>query len=77
MNCPHCSSTHIIRLQRASTPFNFIEVPGEIVSQVLLCQFRYKPTFRDIAEFFCGDLSLRMKQRAIGKSVLLQCVPSS
>nr|WP_228035820.1 IS6 family transposase [Oculatella sp. LEGE 06141] len=38
--------------QRTGTPFNFIEVPTDIVFQVLLCRFRYKLSFRDIAEFF-------------------------
>ena len=38
--------------ERTGTPFNFIEVPTDIVFQVLLCQFRYKLSFRDIAEFF-------------------------
>ena len=34
------------------TPFNFLEVPTDIVFQVLLCRFRYKMSFRDVAEFF-------------------------
>ncbi|MBD3885875.1 IS1 family transposase, partial [Phormidium tenue FACHB-886] len=38
--------------KRIGTPFNFIEVPTDIVFQVLLCRFRYKLSFRDIAEFF-------------------------
>jgi transposase-like protein len=38
--------------ERTGTPFNFIEVPTDIVFQVLLCRFRYKLSFRDIAEFF-------------------------
>jgi transposase-like protein len=73
MDCPHCRSTRITRLQRTSdlgyavfrckacrrtfnertgTPFNFIEVPTDIVFQVLLCRLRYRLSFRDIAEFF-------------------------
>ena len=38
--------------ERTGTPFNFIEVPTDIVFQVLLCRFRYKMSFRDVAEFF-------------------------
>jgi transposase-like protein len=38
--------------ERTGTPFNFIEVPTDIVFQVLLCLLRYKLSFRDIAEFF-------------------------
>ncbi|HEY9659931.1 MAG TPA: hypothetical protein V6C65_15855 [Allocoleopsis sp.] len=38
--------------ERTGTPFNFIEVPTDIVFQVLLCRLRYKLSFRDIAEFF-------------------------
>ncbi len=38
--------------ERTGTPFNFLEVPTEIVFQVLLCRLRYKMSFRDVAEFF-------------------------
>ena len=38
--------------ERTGKPFNFIEVPTDIVFQVLLCQLRYKLSFRDIAKFF-------------------------
>jgi hypothetical protein len=37
---------------RTGTPFNFLEVPTDIVFQVLLCRLRYKMSFRDVAEFF-------------------------
>jgi transposase-like protein len=33
-------------------PFNFLEVPTDIVFQVLLCRLRYKMSFRDVVEFF-------------------------
>ena len=33
-------------------PFNFLEFPTDIVFQVLLCQFRYKLSYREVAEFF-------------------------
>lgn len=38
--------------ERTGTPFNYLSVPTDIVFQVLLCQLRYKMSFRDIAEFF-------------------------
>ncbi len=47
-----CKNCHRTFNERTSTPFNFIEVPTDIVFQVLLCRFRYKLSFRDIAEFF-------------------------
>ena len=47
--CKDCQRTFN---ERTGTPFNFIEVPTDIVFQVLLCRLRYKLSFRDIAEFF-------------------------
>lgn len=47
-----CSNCHRAFNERTGTPFNFIEVPTDIVFQVLLCRLRYKLSFRDIAEFF-------------------------
>jgi len=38
--------------ERTLTPFNFLEVPTDIVFQVLLCRLRYKMSLRDVAEFF-------------------------
>jgi transposase-like protein len=38
--------------ERTETPFNYLEVPTDIVFQVLLCRLRYKMSFRDVAEFF-------------------------
>jgi transposase-like protein len=47
--CKDCCRTFN---ERTDTPFNFIEVPTDIVFQMLLCRLRYKLSFRDIAEFF-------------------------
>ncbi|MBD3885998.1 IS6 family transposase, partial [Phormidium tenue FACHB-886] len=47
-----CKACYRTCNERTGTPFNFIEVPTDIVFQVLLCRFRYKLSFRDIAEFF-------------------------
>ncbi len=38
--------------ERTGTSFNFLEVPTDIVFQVLLCRLRYKMSLRDVAEFF-------------------------
>ncbi|MEL6137737.1 MAG: DDE-type integrase/transposase/recombinase, partial [Cyanobacteria bacterium J06628_6] len=38
--------------ERTATPFNFIEVPTDIIFQVLLCRVRYKLSYRDLSEFF-------------------------
>jgi transposase-like protein len=47
--CQECRRTFN---ERTGTPFNFLEVPTDIVFQVLLCRVRYKLSFRDIAEIF-------------------------
>lgn len=38
--------------ERTGTPFNFVDVPTEIVFQVLLFRVRYKLGYRDVAEMF-------------------------
>ncbi len=38
--------------ERSGTPFNFIEVPTDILFEVLLCRCRYKMSYRDVAEYF-------------------------
>ena len=47
--CKDCRRTYN---ERTGTPFNFIEVPTDILFQVLLCRIRYKLSYRDVAEFF-------------------------
>ena len=47
--CQSCGRTFN---ERTGTPFNFVEVPTEIIFQVLLCRVRYKLSYRDIAEIF-------------------------
>lgn len=47
--CRECNRTFN---ERSGTTFNFLEVPTDIVFQVLLCRLRYKMSFRDVAEFF-------------------------
>ncbi|MGK7911787.1 MAG: IS6 family transposase, partial [Synechococcus sp.] len=38
--------------ERTGTPFNFIEVPTDIVFQVLFSRVRFKLSLRDLVEFF-------------------------
>lgn len=47
-----CKRCRRIFNERSDTPFNFIEVPTDIIFQVLLCRVRYKLSYRDVAEFF-------------------------
>ena len=47
--CADCGRTFN---ERTGTPFNFLEVPTDIVFQVLFCRVRYKLSYRDIAELF-------------------------
>ncbi len=46
-----CKECHRTCNERTGTPFDFIEVPTDIIFQVLLCRVRYKFSYRDIAEF--------------------------
>lgn len=47
--CKECRRTFN---ERTDTPFNSIEVPTDIIFQVLLCRVQYKLSYRDVAEFF-------------------------
>lgn len=38
--------------ERTGTPFYHLEFPTDIVFQVLFCRFRYKLSFRNLAELF-------------------------
>ena len=38
--------------ERTATPFNFIELPTDLLFQVLLLRVRYKLSYREIAEYF-------------------------
>ncbi|MEL6383685.1 MAG: hypothetical protein AAFQ89_14765 [Cyanobacteria bacterium J06626_18] len=38
--------------ERTGTPFNHIEVPTDIVFQVLYCRLCFKLSYRDVAELF-------------------------
>jgi putative transposase len=47
--CPVCRRKFN---ERTGTPFNHLEFPTDIVFPVLLCRFRYKLSFRNLAELF-------------------------
>ena len=47
--CKSCRRTYN---ERSLTPFNFVEIPTDIIFQVLLARVRYKLSYRDVAEFF-------------------------
>lgn len=47
--CRDCGCTFN---ERTGTPFNYLEVPTDIVFQVLLYRVRYKLSYRDVAELF-------------------------
>ena len=47
--CGHCERTFN---ERTGTPFNFLEVPTDIMFQVVLWRMRYKLSLRDLAEMF-------------------------
>ena len=47
--CNNCDRTFN---ERTGTPFNFIEVPTDIVFQVLFSRVRFKLSLRDLVEFF-------------------------
>ncbi|MGR3278686.1 IS6 family transposase [Acaryochloris marina NIES-2412] len=47
--CKQCRRTYN---ESTVTPFNFIEVPTDILFQVLLLRVRYKLSYRDVAEYF-------------------------
>ncbi len=47
-----CKSCHRTYNERTGTPFNFIEVPTDILFEVLLSRLRYKLSYRDVSEFF-------------------------
>ena len=63
--CKRCRRTFN---ERTATLFNFVEVPTNIIFQVLLCRVRYKLSYRDVAEFSCSVVfSSLMKLYGTGK----------
>ena len=38
--------------ERTGTPFNYLELPTDIVFEIVLCRLRYKLSLRNLAEMF-------------------------
>src|SRR3954449_7196048 len=38
--------------ERTGTPFNFLELPTDIVFEIVLCRLRYKLSLRDLPEMY-------------------------
>ena len=38
--------------ERTGTPFNFLELPTDIVFEIVLCRLRYKLSLRNLAEMY-------------------------
>ena len=38
--------------KRTGTPFNYLELPTDIVFEIVLCRLRYKLSLRNLAEMF-------------------------
>ena len=47
--CKLCRRTYN---ERSNTQFNYVEVPTDIIFQVIFCRVRYKLSYRDVAELF-------------------------
>src|SRR4051812_41584799 len=47
-----CDDCHRKSNERTGTPFNFLELPTDIVFEIVLCRLRYKLSLRDLAEMF-------------------------
>ena len=47
-----CSSCKRQFNERTGTPFNYLELPTDIVFEIVLCRLRYKLSLRNLAEMF-------------------------
>ena len=47
-----CKGCGCLFNERTGTPFNYLELPTDIVFQVLFCRLRYKLSYREVAELF-------------------------
>ena len=73
-----CSACGRKSNERTGTPFNYLELPTDIVFEIVLCRLRYKLSLRNRAEMFSrADLSSRMKPCGTGRNGLLRCWPST
>jgi hypothetical protein len=64
--------------ERTGTPFNFLELPTDIVFEIVLCRLRYKLSLRNLAEMYLlRGSSSPMRPYGIGRNGLLRCWPSA
>src|SRR5439155_22064778 len=47
-----CGSCRRKSNERTGTPFNFLELPTDIVFEIVLCRLRYKLSLRDVPEMY-------------------------
>ena len=47
-----CSRCRRKSNERSGTPFNFLQLPTDIVFEIVLCRLRYKLSLRNLAEMF-------------------------
>ena len=48
----HCTACRRKCNERTGTPFNYLELPTDIVFEIVLCRLRYKLSLRNLAEMF-------------------------
>ena len=47
-----CRGCRRVFNERTGTPFNFLELPTDIVFEIVLCRLLYKLSLRDLAQMF-------------------------
>ena len=47
-----CKQCHHDFNEHTGTPFNYLEIPTDILFEVLLCRVRYKLSYREVSEYF-------------------------
>jgi len=47
-----CDQCHRSSNERTGTPFNYLELPTEVVFEIVICRLRYKLSLRDLAEMY-------------------------
>src|SRR5829696_2022521 len=61
--------------ERTGTPFNYLELPTDIVFEIVLCRLRYKLSLRNLAEIFLlrGFEFTHVKPYGSGRNGSLRC----
>src|SRR3982751_4200873 len=64
--------------ERTGTPFNYLELPTDIVFEVVLCRLRYKLSLRNLAEIFLlRGFEFTHEAVRTGRNGSLRCWPST